>query len=118
MNKSETTMLAVGRQLQKKSYTVGRSNVETSSKDDSPSDVDGYSSEESDSTSDEDDAAGHNAKISWLAKRLPWTREEEGDLCRWKEGNKDWSWIFSQFPNRTPGAVRTRWHTKFQQKGT
>jgi hypothetical protein len=45
-NKTETTMLAVGRQLQKKSHTVGRSNDETSSEDDSPSDIDGHSSED------------------------------------------------------------------------
>jgi hypothetical protein len=86
-NKTETAMLAVGRQLQKKSHTVGRSMTRHLAR------------------------TTARAILTGIRAR---TREDDDDLCRWREGNKDWSWIFSQFPNRTPGAVRTRWYTKFQ----
>ena len=116
-NKTEKAILAVERQP-RKPHAVGRCEDETSSEDDSPSDLGGYSSEDSDSTSDDNSAAGHGAEPLRLAKRLPWTRGEDDNLRRWREGSKDWNWIFSQFRNRTLGAVRTRWHTRFQQKGT
>ena len=85
---------------------------EMSTDADSSSDSDEYLSD--DSGHGAKDAIKHGPKPPLPSKWLLWSTEEDESLRRWKADEKDWDWIFSQFPNRTPGAVRTRWHVKLQ----
>lgn len=50
------------------------------------------------------------------ATRLAWSILERSNLEGWVEAGKDWKWIVTQFPNRTPGAVRTYWYTKIRDR--
>ncbi|KAF2431956.1 hypothetical protein EJ08DRAFT_659634 [Tothia fuscella] len=64
---------------------------------------------------DDDDCAGHavhrGARRSSRAQtRRPWKELDEQRLLAWKRENKPWKWIFSQFPDRTKGAIRVRVH--------
>jgi len=62
--------------------------------------------------SDDDNGAGHavhrGIRRSRAQTRRLWKPLDEQRLLAWKRENKSWKWIFSQFPNRTPGAIRTR----------
>jgi hypothetical protein len=43
--------------------------------------------------------------------RAPWSKSDEQRLLAYKcKMSMEWEEIFPQFPNRTPGAVRARWH--------
>jgi hypothetical protein len=82
---------------------------------DGSSDSNGYSSDDSDHKAK--GAIKHSPQPLRPVKRLAWSKAEDENLLRWVvEEEKDWNWISSQFPNRTPGAVRTHWHTKLQPK--
>jgi len=39
-----------------------------------------------------------------------WSELDKQRLLAYKKEDKSWEWIFGQFPNRTHGAVQTRWH--------
>ena len=41
-----------------------------------------------------------------------WDPLEEQRLLAWRREKKSWKWIFNQFPDRSEGAIRVRWHTK------
>ncbi|KAK6364014.1 hypothetical protein LTS17_012601 [Exophiala oligosperma] len=42
-------------------------------------------------------------------KRGRWTVDEDNNLTEWRRRGKSWSWIFDRFPERSEGAVRSRW---------
>ncbi|KAF1809136.1 hypothetical protein P152DRAFT_476703 [Eremomyces bilateralis CBS 781.70] len=42
--------------------------------------------------------------------RRRWAPLEEQRLLAYKAEGKPWPWISRKFPDRTPGAVRVRWH--------
>jgi hypothetical protein len=72
---------------------------------------------ESISDSEEHSSDNSDPKPLHPTKRRPWAAEEDQSLIHWvTEEKKDWNWISRQL-DRTPGAVCTRWHTKFQSKG-
>src|SRR5215469_8694040 len=39
-----------------------------------------------------------------------WEPLEEQPLLAWRKERKPWKWIFHQFPDRSEGTVRLRWH--------
>lgn len=49
-------------------------------------------------------------------KHCSWSEEDEDLLRKWKEENRPWAWICPQFPERTSGAVKTRWYTKLRHE--
>ncbi|KAJ9654191.1 hypothetical protein H2201_009036, partial [Coniosporium apollinis] len=49
-------------------------------------------------------------------KRVRWLTAEDDRLIKWVKEGKEWRWIFGQFPDRTSGSVRTRWHGKLKSK--
>jgi hypothetical protein len=49
-------------------------------------------------------------------KHIPWCEQDDNRLRIWKEEGKPWDWICRQFSNRSPGAVKVRWYTKFRGK--
>jgi hypothetical protein len=40
---------------------------------------------------------------------IPWEAVDEQRLLAYKKEDKSWDWIFKEFPDRTPAAVRTPW---------
>jgi Myb-like DNA-binding domain len=52
------------------------------------------------------------ARVNWsrATKVYGWSELEEQRLLAYRKEGKSWDWIFSQFPNRTHGAIRTRWY--------
>jgi Myb-like DNA-binding domain len=113
-NKTERPPFMRERRPQNSIAAFSRHDDEISTDADSSSDSEEYSSEHTDREAK--GAIKHGPKPLRPTKRLPWSLEEDESLRRWREEGKDWDWIFSQFPNRTPGAVRTRWYTKHQLK--
>jgi len=39
-----------------------------------------------------------------------WEPLEEQRLLAWRKEKKPWKWVFEQFPDRSEGAVRLRFH--------
>ena len=109
-NHTERVMLLKERRPQTSIAAFSRRDDEMSTDADSSSDSDEYLSDNSDHGAK--GAIKHGPKLLLSSKRLLWLTEENESLRRWKADEKDWDWIFSQFPNRISGAVRTRWHTK------
>lgn len=81
------------------------------------SDFDEYSSDDSDRTWTEKEGTRYSSKSLDPTKRLLWSLKENEKLSRWRKAEKNWTWIFSQFPNRTLEAVCTRWYSKGVSKG-
>ena len=49
--------------------------------------------------------------LSDKRKYSEWSPLDKQRLSAYKKEGKPWEWIFSKFPGRTAGAVRTRWST-------
>jgi hypothetical protein len=82
-------------------------------------DDDGSSSDDcSDGVDEGDESSGGLAdKTSKPWKRAPpWLKDDEDNLRQWKKDDKSWHWICSQFPNRSPGAVKLRWYQKLRKR--
>lgn len=54
-----------------------------------------------------EDSVGRSDK----KKFSEWSPLDKQRLSAYKKEGKPWEWIFSRFPGRTAGAVRTRWST-------
>ncbi|KAF1808000.1 hypothetical protein P152DRAFT_259197 [Eremomyces bilateralis CBS 781.70] len=66
----------------------------------------------SDSTVSDDEAGDEKYIDQGIdgGTRRRWEPLEEQRLLAYKAEGKPWPWIFRKFPDRTPGAVRVRWH--------
>ncbi|KAF1978987.1 hypothetical protein BU23DRAFT_647703 [Bimuria novae-zelandiae CBS 107.79] len=103
------------------SDTLGRQISQPSPEEDDWSnsrDIDEKSLGDDDANSDENDEYPREPDTKFLSstKGRRWSPEEDNNLRKWKNEGKPWRWICSQFPNRTPGALSTRWHTKLRPK--
>ncbi|EON63737.1 hypothetical protein W97_02965 [Coniosporium apollinis CBS 100218] len=45
-----------------------------------------------------------------------WSPADDKRLIRWKKEEKEWRWIFKQFPGRTQASVRSRWYITLRSK--
>ncbi|KFZ18279.1 hypothetical protein V501_01302 [Pseudogymnoascus sp. VKM F-4519 (FW-2642)] len=70
-----------------------------------PGSNDGACSSEGDVGYSSEDDVGRSVKYS------RWSPLEKQRLAAYKKEDKSLKWIFSKFPGRTEGAVRTRWST-------
>ena len=69
----------------------------------------GLSDSDPDSSSDDNGCSSEDEQgRSSTRKNIPWDPIDEQRLLAYRKEDKPWSWIFQQFPNRTPPAVRTR----------
>ncbi|KFY78272.1 hypothetical protein V499_02527 [Pseudogymnoascus sp. VKM F-103] len=78
----------------------------------SRSDVDGFGDGDLNTGSDGDAYSSEdNVGRSVDRKYSEWSPLDKQRLSAYKKEGKTWEWIFSKFPGRTKGAVRTRWST-------
>ncbi|ELR09122.1 hypothetical protein VC83_04383 [Pseudogymnoascus destructans] len=78
----------------------------------SRSDVDGFGDGNPNTGSDGDAYSSEdNVGRSDDRKYSEWSPLDKQRLSAYKKEGKTWEWIFSKFPGRTKGAVRTRWST-------
>lgn len=78
----------------------------------SRSDVDGFGDGDLNTGSDGDAYSSEdNVGRSDDRKYSEWSPLDKQRLSAYKKEGKSWEWIFSKFPGRTKGAVRTRWST-------
>lgn len=63
-----------------------------------------------DADDEEEEYYGENDGVIVNPCNQRWDALDEKCLLTWKRENKAWAWIFAQFPIRTPGAIRTRYH--------
>ena len=78
----------------------------------SRSDVDGFGDGDLNTSSDGDGYSSEdNLGRSNDRKYSEWSPLDKQRLSAYKKEGKSWEWIFSKFPGRTQGAVRTRWST-------
>lgn len=88
--------------------------LQTGSKICSPStqpEDDAFDRERESASADEETSSlsGDESEEQFSAKNQRWSGEDDVLLCQWVKAGKPWWWIFSQFPMRTPGSVRTRY---------
>ena len=43
-------------------------------------------------------------------RRGRWEEEDDKSLLEWRRLGKSWLWIYKQFPDRTEGAIKSRWY--------
>ncbi|KIW86579.1 uncharacterized protein Z519_12810 [Cladophialophora bantiana CBS 173.52] len=43
-------------------------------------------------------------------KRGRWEEEDDENLIAWRRLGKPWSWIYKKFPDRSEGAIKSRWY--------
>ncbi|OAF55631.1 hypothetical protein VC83_07585 [Pseudogymnoascus destructans] len=78
----------------------------------SRSDADGFGDGDPNTGSDGDAYSSEdNVARSDDRKYSEWSPLDKQRLSAYKKEGKSWEWIFSKFPGRTKGAVRTRWST-------
>ena len=81
-----------------------------------PSFQPGNPSANSDSSSSSIDSIHHYSSESESeprtrrTRRGGWEEEDDKNLINWKRLDKPWSWIVKQFPDRTEGALKSRWY--------
>jgi hypothetical protein len=79
-------------------------------------DANTYSSSDSDSSSSSIYSIHHypskneSGSRARELKRGGWEDEEDKNLIRWRRRGESWPWILKQFPDRTEGAVKSRWY--------
>ena len=63
-----------------------------------------------DGEDDDYDDGGASEVFEAGRRNRRWDPLDEQRLLAWRKENMPWEWIFRQFPGRTEGAVRVRWH--------
>lgn len=103
-----TRLCDAGALTSNKSYTRNRASSGTNAGPMTSNNED-YRSEEGDSGGDEEGDAIHRSNQRWDPL-------DEERLLAWKKEGKSWKWVFDQFPTRTEGAIRVRWHLLQKKK--
>ena len=60
--------------------------------------------------SPEDESETRTRTRTRNVRRGAWEKYDDNKLIRWRLRGESWPWILEQFPNRTEGAVKSRWY--------